>query len=75
MTSFRAVRLAQRPTGLPRTDTWAIQAEELPALSAGEFAVKIEFISLDPAMRGWLDDRPSYLPPVEIGAIMRAGSV
>ena len=75
MTSFRAVRLAQRPTGLPSTDTWAIQAEELPALSAGEFAVKIEFISLDPAMRGWLDDRPSYLPPVEIGAIMRAGSV
>ena len=75
MTSFRAVRLAQRPTGLPSTDTWAIQAEELPTLSAGEFAVKIEYISLDPAMRGWLDDRPSYLPPVEIGAIMRAGSV
>jgi len=75
MTSFRAVRLAQRPTGVPSTDTWAIQIEELPTLAPGEFAVRVEYISLDPAMRGWLDDRPSYLPPVEIGAIMRAGSV
>ncbi len=75
MTLFRAVRLAQRPTGIPSTDTWAIESEELPALAPGEFAVRVEYISLDPAMRGWLDDRPSYLPPVELGAIMRAGSV
>lgn len=75
MTSFRSVRLAQRPTGLPTAETWNIQAEELPELAPGEFAVAIEQISLDPAMRGWLDDRPSYLPPVDLGAIMRAGSL
>ena len=75
MTTFRAVRLAQRPIGLPDSDTWVIESEELPALNPGEFSVRVEYISLDPAMRGWLDDRPSYLPPVEIGAIMRAGSV
>ncbi len=75
MTSFRSVRLAQRPTGLPSADTWNIAAEDVPPLAPGEFAVSIEQISLDPAMRGWLDDRPSYLPPVELGAIMRAGSL
>ncbi|NQW31320.1 MAG: NADP-dependent oxidoreductase, partial [Actinomycetales bacterium] len=75
MTSFRSVRLAQRPTGIPSPDTWAIESEELPALAPGEFAVGVEYISLDPAMRGWIDDRPSYLPPVELGSIMRAGSV
>ncbi len=75
MTSFRAIRLAQRPTGIPNSDTWAIDSEELPDLAPGQFCVRVEYISLDPAMRGWLDDRPSYLPPVEIGAIMRAGSV
>lgn len=75
MTSFRTVRLAQRPVGIPGPETWDISVEELPELQAGEFAVEIEQISLDPAMRGWLDDRPSYLPPVEIGAIMRAGSL
>lgn len=75
MTSFRSIRLAQRPTGVPAADTWEISTEELPELEPGQFAVEIEQISLDPAMRGWLDDRPSYLPPVEIGAIMRAGSL
>lgn len=75
MTQFRAVRLAQRPTGIPSPDTWAIDSETLPNLGPGEFSVDVHFISLDPAMRGWLDDRPSYLPPVEIGAIMRAGAV
>lgn len=75
MTSFRSVRLAQRPVGLPTAEIWNIDSEELTELKHNEFAIKIELISLDPAMRGWLDDRPSYLPPVEIGAIMRAGSL
>jgi len=75
MTSFRSVRLAERPIGLPSESTWSIKSEDVPPLAAGEFAIAIEQISLDPAMRGWLDDRPSYLPPVELGAIMRAGSL
>jgi NADPH-dependent curcumin reductase CurA len=41
----------------------------------GQFAGRTRVISLDPAMRGWLDDRPSYLPPVGLGDVMRAGSV
>lgn len=75
MTSFRSVRLAQRPVGIPSAETWRIDSEKMPELAPHDFAIAIEYISLDPAMRGWLDDRPSYLPPVDIGAIMRAGSL
>ncbi|EME19167.1 NADP-dependent oxidoreductase [Rhodococcus triatomae BKS 15-14] len=44
----------------------------LPELEAGDVALETLFISIDPAIRGWLDDRPSYLPPVAIGAPVRA---
>ncbi|KAK4055378.1 hypothetical protein OIO90_003216 [Microbotryomycetes sp. JL221] len=44
-------------------------------LKEGECLVKVEWVSLDPAMRGWLNPTRSYIPPVEIGAVMRAGAV
>ena len=47
----------------------------MPELRPGEIQVRNEFISLDPAMRPWVHDKPNYLPPVEIGAVMRAGAV
>ncbi|MEV6279831.1 NADP-dependent oxidoreductase [Nocardia sp. NPDC051832] len=72
MTKTQQVRLAERPTGLPTADTWTVTTTELPELGAGEILVKISFISLDPAMRGWLNDVRSYLPPVGIGEVMRA---
>jgi NADPH-dependent curcumin reductase len=69
------VRLAQRPTGLPDASTWAIADEAVLAPDAGEVQVRVDYISLDPAMRGWLNEGKSYIPPVEIGAVMRAGAV
>lgn len=72
MVSTRQVRLAQRPTGLPDSDTWSVTTDEVPDPGDGQFLVAVDHISLDPAMRGWLDDAPSYLPPVQIGAVMRA---
>jgi NADPH-dependent curcumin reductase len=69
------VRLAQRPTGLPDASTWAIADEAVPALGAHDVQVRVDYISLDPAMRGWLNEGKSYIPPVEIGAVMRAGAV
>jgi NADPH-dependent curcumin reductase CurA len=75
MTTNRTVRLAKRPTGLPEADTWAIADEPLPVAGAGEVLVKVEYLSLDPAMRGWINEGRSYIPPVEIGAVMRAGGV
>ncbi|MGV9818838.1 NADP-dependent oxidoreductase [Nocardia xishanensis] len=72
MTKTQQVRLARRPSGLPDADTWNITTEELPELTEGQILVEIEFISLDPAMRGWLNDVRSYLPPVGVGEVMRS---
>jgi NADPH-dependent curcumin reductase CurA len=66
------VRLAARPTGLPDASTWDLTTEPVPEPESGEFVVKLSHLSVDPAMRGWLNDVPSYVPPVEIGAVMRA---
>ena len=48
--------------------------EPVPEPGDGEAVVKIEYFSLDPAMRGWARDEPSYLPPVRIGDVMRSGA-
>jgi NADPH-dependent curcumin reductase len=69
------VRLAKRPAGLPDASTWAIADEPTTSPLAGEVLVRVDYISLDPAMRGWLNEGKSYIPPVEIGAVMRAGAV
>ncbi|HHX47561.1 MAG TPA: NADP-dependent oxidoreductase [Brevibacterium sp.] len=74
MTTTTRVTLAQRPTGLPDDATWGREAVDLPPPGAGEFLVKVDHISLDPAMRGWLNDVRSYLPPVQIGEVMRAAA-
>ncbi|MFJ6378527.1 NADP-dependent oxidoreductase [Kitasatospora sp. NPDC092039] len=71
----RQIRLASRPVGEVRPEDWAHVAEAVPEPGDGEFLGRTRYVSLDPAMRGWLDDRPSYLPPVGVGEVMRAGSV
>jgi len=68
-------RLAARPVGLPRRSDWAYTEEPVPEPADGELLVKISYISLDPAMRGWMNEGRSYIPPVEIGAVMRALAV
>ncbi|MDN5858776.1 MAG: NADP-dependent oxidoreductase [Pseudonocardia sp.] len=71
-TENRQIRLAARPSGLP-TDVWQVTTEAVPEPADGTFVVALSHLSLDPAMRGWMDDRPSYLPPVGLGEVMRAG--
>ena len=68
-------RLKARPIGEPSADTWEYTETELPTITDGELLIKIEYISMDPAMRGWLNDAKSYIPPVQIGEVMRAGTV
>jgi NADPH-dependent curcumin reductase CurA len=68
----RQVRLAARPVGDLKPEDWEHVTEAAQEPGEGQFAGRTRFISLDPAMRGWLDDRPSYLPPVGIGEVMRA---
>jgi NADPH-dependent curcumin reductase CurA len=67
-------RLAARPVGLPKATDWNYIQEPVAELKDGEFLIKILYISLDPAMRGWMNEGKSYIPPVEIGAVMRAGA-
>lgn len=75
MSHNKQILLNKRPFGLPKEDTWNLVETEIPELNDGEFLVKCEYISLDPAMRGWLDDRKSYIPPVKLNDVMRAGGV
>lgn len=67
------IRLASRPVGEPTSANWNKTIEEIPSLEAGDVLVKVEYISLDPAMRGWMNAARSYIRPVEIGEVMRAG--
>ena len=68
-------RLANRPTGAATTDTWAFTEEPVPDPADGEIAVEVLYTSLDPAMRTWLNEGESYVPPVGIGEVMRAIAV
>jgi NADPH-dependent curcumin reductase len=69
------VRLAARPSGLPRATDWSLTTEPVPEPGPGQFVVAVSHLSIDPAMRGWMNAGVSYIPPVEIGAVMRAGAV
>ncbi|MCW3038938.1 MAG: putative NADP-dependent oxidoreductase [Solirubrobacterales bacterium] len=74
-TTSRRFRLAARPVGLPKPSDWDFGEDELPDPGDGELLVQITHISLDPAMRGWMNDVPSYIPPVGLGEVMRAGTI
>ena len=69
------VRLAARPEGMPTSQHWEMSLTDILEPSDGEVLVETAFVSVDPAMRGWLRDAKSYLPPVAIGEVMRAGGV
>ena len=67
--------LAKRPHGMISEANWKFQEVPVPALGDGEALVETLYLSCDPTQRGWMEDRPSYMPPVQIGEVMRAGSV
>ena len=64
--------LAARPVGMPKRTDWTYAEEPVAEPKEGELLVKLAYISLDPAMRIWIKDVPSYMPPVGIGEVMRA---
>ncbi len=65
----------KRPVGEATADTWSLVTNPIPEISEGQILIKQHYVSLDPAMRGWMNEGKSYIAPVEIGAVMRAGSV
>jgi NADPH-dependent curcumin reductase CurA len=72
--SNRIVKLARRPKGMVTREDFRIEDGPVPEPGPGEFRVGIEYISLDPAMRGWMNDAKSYVPPVGLGEVMRSYS-
>lgn len=73
--SNRQVRLAQRPVGTPGRECWNFTTEPVAEPADGGVLVKTLALSLDPAMRGWMNEGKSYIPPVGIGEVMRAGGI
>jgi len=71
----RQFRLAARPVGLPKRNDWSFVEEPARAPADGECLVAVEYLSMDPAMRGWMNPGPSYLPEIPLGGLMRAGGV
>jgi NADPH-dependent curcumin reductase CurA len=69
------VRLAARPQGEVGPECWQFTEEPVPEVADGGVLVKVQALSLDPAMRGWMNEGKSYIPPVGIGEVMRAGGV
>ena len=68
MKTIRQIVLARRPKGTPVPQDFALTEAPMPAPGPGEMLVRMRVGSVDPAIRGFLDDRPSYVPPVAIGA-------
>ena len=68
----RIVTLAQRPTGLVDHATTAVVEHAIPTCGPGEALIKVGMLSIDPTIRTWMNDAPGYLPPIQIGDVIRS---
>ncbi|WP_442505994.1 NADP-dependent oxidoreductase [Novipirellula sp. SH528] len=71
----RRIVLNSRPDGAPKPDNFRLETVDIPELAAGEVLLRTEYLSLDPYMRGRMNDGPSYAPPVGVGDVMVGGTV
>lgn len=71
----REIRLAARPSGWPTDETFAFAEVELSSPGSGEVLVRNTFMSVDPYMRGRMNDAKSYVPPYEVGKVMEGGAI
>ena len=74
-TQQNQIRLRARPQGLPKASDWELTTEAVAMPAEGGVLVKTLALSLDPAMRGWMNEGKSYIPPVGLGEVMRAGGI
>ena len=68
------IRLAARPSGLPKESDWELSTEPVPVPGHGEFVVAVEYVAIDPAMRRWIAPT-AFGEPVAIGAVMEASAI
>ncbi|MCB2014550.1 MAG: NADP-dependent oxidoreductase [Sphingobium sp.] len=71
----RSFVLVSRPKGMPVESDFRLEDTPVPNPGPGEIVIRNHYASLDPAIRGWLDDAPSYLPPVALGDPVRASTI
>jgi hypothetical protein len=71
----REIRLASRPTGVPTASNFTLAETTLEPLQDQQVLVRNQFMSVDPYMRGRMNDRKSYVPPFEIGKALEGGAV
>jgi NADPH-dependent curcumin reductase len=71
MSGSRQLRLASRPVGEVKDTDFELVDVDVPEPGDGQFTVQVTHLSLDPAMRGWMNEGRSYVPPVQIGEVMR----
>ena len=74
-TSNRQIKLVARPIGMPKRSDFETVDADLGDISPGDVLVAVRYLSLDPAMRGWMNEGKSYIPPVKLGDVMRAGGI
>jgi NADPH-dependent curcumin reductase CurA len=75
MTTNRQFKLVCRPRGNPAPEDFFLANAPIPAPEPGGFVVRNHFASLDPAQRGWMDDAPSYMPPIPLDRSVTATTV
>jgi NADPH-dependent curcumin reductase CurA len=75
MTTSREIRLKNRPVGKPKPDDFELATVDVPAPGPGQVQVKNLWMSVDPYMRGRMFDRPSYVPPFQLGEPLAGGAV
>jgi hypothetical protein len=75
MTTGREIRLASRPVGWPTRQNFALVEVEVPAPDAGQVVVRNTMMSVDPYMRGRMNDAKSYVPPYQIGEALDGGAI
>src|SRR6266851_9793789 len=76
MTNFpkvaRQIVLKSRPAGIPQAENFDFAEATIPELADGQILVRNEYLSVEPAMRGWVSAVANYSTPVGIGEVMRA---
>ncbi|MCP2321042.1 hypothetical protein APR12_006432 [Nocardia amikacinitolerans] len=71
----REIHLAARPDGAPTQANFALVTRQIPELAEGQILVRNTWMSVDPYMRGRMDDRPSYIAPFQVGAVLEGSAV
>jgi len=71
----RQILLRRRPRGLVQPEDTELVTVNAPEPAAGEALVRTTYVGIDAAVRTWLDDQPSYLPPVQLGECIRAAGI